>query len=355
MELIAQLTFFHQGKPSWRGGRDVRTDLIALGHSVSLQKILACQKKAREEGRLSLIYNIPFERMEVLRLEREFQDRFRIKALLIPGRPEMLGPLPLEHLRAINCELTPALAKRAAEYVRQVLEAAAKAPNAQEEYRIGVAWGRTMLRLAEAMGALPPGPRPANVKVYPIVGIVQAAQSLPLQANQIASQIAGALHAESDQIPCPAIMTRAEEAIVNHHQVRAALAALEGLRLVLTGLGPIEGAQEAGDIMLSPDSAENAKLFSCARDAGACGEICGWCFDRHGKEVATPYRSVGLGIPRLQRIAAGANAFGQQVIIVAGGDKRRIVPLRAAIEGRYASVVVTDTVTARVLLQELPL
>jgi len=264
----------------------------------------------------------------------------------------MLKPLPLEHLKDIGRAVTLLLAQKAAEYVRGVLTGAASTAG---EYRIGVAWGRTMHHFARAMASLPPGPRPARLKVYPIVGIVQAAQTLPLQANMIASDLASTLGAEAEQLPCPAIVTsEEEEVIVKHHQVQAALAALEDLRLVLTGLGPIEGALDAGDIMLSPDPGENAKLFRNARAVKATGEICGWCFDRSGNEVRTPYRSVGLGIPGLKRIATDEDRKGRRVVIVAGGDKRRILPLLAALEGGYASTLVTDTVTARVLFGEEP-
>src|SRR5262249_43477995 len=154
-------------------------------------------------------------------------------------------------------------------------------------------------------------------------------------------------------LPCPAIIMREEEAIINNSQVQAALAAIGELRLVLTGLGPIEGALDVGDIMLSPNPEQNSKLFRSALEAGACGEVCCWWFDREGREVQTPYRSVGLGLKGLKRIAGAAS--GRQVVLLAGGDPRRIVPLEAALKGGFVSTVVTDTITARVLLGELPM
>ena len=66
--------------------------------------------------------------------------------------------------------------------------------------------------------------------------------------------------------------------------------------------------------------------------------------------MQTPYRSVGLGLEGLKRIAG--DGAGRQVVLVTGGDPRRIAPLDAALKGGFVSVVVTDTVTARVILSE---
>ena len=326
---------------------------ITIEYPARSGAVLACQRAAQDKGIISILYHPSHERSEILRLEQAMQDRFGVKVLLVPGHPEMLQSTQQDRLKAIGEAVTLTLAEKAADHVARVLADAAAGAHAGEEYRIGVAWGRTMHRLARALRARPPGVCPLKLKVYPIVGIVQAAQTLPVQANMIASVTASGLGAESDQLPCPAIVTPEEEAIVNHHQVQAALTALEDLRLVLTGLGPIEDASGADDIMLSPDRVENARLYKSACDAGACGEICCWWFDRDGREVRTKYRSVGLQISGLQRTARDEDRKGRQVVIVVGGDRRRIVPLKAAILGRFVSVVITDTVTARALLGEL--
>lgn len=59
--------------------------------------------------------------------------------------------------------------------------------------------------------------------------------------------------------------------------------------------------------------------------------------------------AIGLGFAGLPTIAADPK---RKVILVAGGDGRRFVPLRAALRARLASMLVSDTVTARFLVEE---
>lgn len=77
--------------------------------------------------------------------------------------------------------------------------------------------------------------------------------------------------------------------------------------------------------------------------------MCYWLFDRHGRKVETRYKSIGLGFDGLKQIAADPK---REVILICGGDKRRLEPLRVALRAGLASVLVSDTVTARFLLGE---
>jgi DNA-binding transcriptional regulator LsrR (DeoR family) len=47
-----------------------------------------------------------------------------------------------------------------------------------------------------------------------------------------------------------------------------------------------------------------------------------------------------------------ADPRGRRVVLITGGDARRIAPLLAAIRGRLVTDLITDTVTARVLIGE---
>jgi DNA-binding transcriptional regulator LsrR (DeoR family) len=112
-------------------------------------------------------------------------------------------------------------------------------------------------------------------------------------------------------------------------------------------MGPVP--EEAGvvDIHVSNDPKQNAKLCTSARDAGAVGEICYWLFGRDGREITTEHKAIGLGYDGLREIAEDQE---REVVLVCGGDKWRIRPLRIALEAGLASVLVSDTVTARQLL-----
>jgi DNA-binding transcriptional regulator LsrR (DeoR family) len=155
----------------------------------------------------------------------------------------------------------------------------------------------------------------------------------------------------SEQLPCPAFVRSIEYDVVTQQQpIREMLRGLQACDLVLTSMGPIPDRSEDGsEITLSNDPVMNATLLQSARRDGAIGEICYSLFDRDGREVKSDYRAIGLGFAGLRRIAADPN---RQAILVTGGDRRRFEPLRAALRAGLASVLVSDTVTARYLVDE---
>jgi DNA-binding transcriptional regulator LsrR (DeoR family) len=120
---------------------------------------------------------------------------------------------------------------------------------------------------------------------------------------------------------------------------------------ILTSMGPIpDDDRAAQEITLCSDPVLNEELFKAARTGNAIGEICYWLFDEHGHEVKSIHTAIGIGFSELQKIAADP---ARQVILVAGGDRRRFAPLRAALRARLASVLVSDTITASYLVDEL--
>jgi DNA-binding transcriptional regulator LsrR (DeoR family) len=98
------------------------------------------------------------------------------------------------------------------------------------------------------------------------------------------------------------------------------------------------------------DPETNEKLIEAARARGAIGEMCSWFFNKDGEPVETRYTTVGLGYAGLKRIAADPS---RRVVLVTGGDVKRFRPLRVALKAGLASCLVTDTVTARYLVDEL--
>jgi DNA-binding transcriptional regulator LsrR (DeoR family) len=99
----------------------------------------------------------------------------------------------------------------------------------------------------------------------------------------------------------------------------------------------------------SEEASRHLQERSVGRTSRPGGEICGWLFDENGQEVKTDITAIGLGFKGLKAIAVDAR---RQVILVAGGDRRRFVPLRAALHARLASILVSDTITARFLVDE---
>ena len=188
--------------------------------------------------------------------------------------------------------------------------------------------------------------------MLPIVSITCEALREPTEANVIAMRFAEAYHGQSAQLACPAFVHKTDEWLVQRlEQVRRMLKKLPSCDAVITSIRPIPDDDNAADgITLSSDRELNQDLFKSARMGNAIGEICYWLFDERGREVKTDQIAIGLGFEGLRRIAADP---ARQVVLVAGGDRRRFAPLRAALQARLASVLASDTYTARSLVDEL--
>jgi len=192
------------------------------------------------------------------------------------------------------------------------------------------------------------------LEVVPIVGITSESNPEPIEANVVAMDIARAYGGRSAQLPCAAFVEALDESmVIRPPQVRRMLKKIQGCDAVLTSMGPIpENEDGAADITLSIETKLNEELFKSALSKDAVGDICYWLVDRHGNEVKTAYTAIGLGFEGLQRIARDPK---RQVILVAGGDRWRFEPLRAALRAKLASVLVSATVTARFLVGEIGL
>jgi len=121
----------------------------------------------------------------------------------------------------------------------------------------------------------------------------------------------------------------------------------------VTSMGPIPENVDASEITITTEPKMTEKVFELIREAceaGAIGDICYGLFDRHGREVKTTHRGIGLGFEGLRAIAQDPEG---EVVLVCGGDRLRFEPLRVALEAKLASVLVSDTITARYLVGEL--
>jgi len=241
------------------------------------------------------------------------------------------------------------MACQAAEHLDELLGRAARE---REQFTLGVAWGRTLRLIVEQVRSAPRKVRVPGLEVVPIVGITCEWTREPIEANVIAMRMAEAYDGQSSQLACPAFVRQEDVWIVTQRldQVRRMLRKLPTCDAVITSMGPIpDDDNAANEITLSSDPELNTELFKAARTWSAIGEICYWLVNEQGEEVKSTRTAIGLGFAGLQNIAADAT---RQVILVAGGDRRRFVPLRAALRARLASVLVSDTVTARFLMDE---
>jgi len=332
---------------------------VAEAQHITPQAVVALVERAQREGLITTLVLRPREQIEVARLEGAVRSQYGLqKVLLVPGDPDILQDLDQRQRRSIQRQVLHSMAQRFAEYFDTLLvgaaarqRAAIKAGREAAPFVVGVAWGRTMHLLARHLLSTPRPLRLAELHVVPIVGITSALRADPVEANVVAMDVARAYGGLSAQLPCPAFVVADEAGVVTQtRQVRRMLAKIRtDCEVVVSAMGPIPETASAMDITVSPDPVSNEELFNAARHAGAIGEICYWLFGRDGKEVRASYKSLGLGFEGLRQIAADPK---RQVVLVTGGDRWRFEPLKVALRAGLASVLVSDTVTARYLVDE---
>jgi DNA-binding transcriptional regulator LsrR (DeoR family) len=334
-------TFLRAGQPSFSSMRDVARE---TGASVPGLSHLLLQ--AWKRGLFHVHVDLPQEVKDISRLEAAVQARYGLqKVLLITGRPEILGKIDEPQRRALHTGVIREMAVRVVPYLDELLGAATNGTTLQ----LGVAWGRSMSLIVRQLQTTPRTVRCPSLNVLPLVGPTATLNREPVEANVIAMAIAQCYGGVSEQLPAPAFVPRLDYSLITQRDpIKAMLRRLRDCRIVLTSMGPIP--DDGSEITLSKDPALNAALLRSARRDGAIGEICYTLLGRDGEPVESEYRSIGLGYDDLKRIAADKD---RTVILVTGGDRRRFECLRAALLARLASVLVSDTVTARYLIDEV--
>lgn len=345
--------FRHAGQPSFRSQRRVAAEL-----GLTVPAVYSLLAKAFEKKLFHVLIDLPHEQQEVFRLEEAVRARFGLKkVLLVSGSSDILQELDPARRRELHTAVIRSMAVVVANYLDGIIGAVrphgvvASPTGVALPFVLGVAWGRSMSLIARYLQTTPRPAASLHLKVVPIVGITAVLNAEPVEANIIAMSVAQAYGGVSEQLPCPAFVPTLEYGVVTQQDsIHQMIQGLRGCSVVLTSMGPIPDSSDDGsEITLSNDPALNAELLQAARRDGAIGEICYSLFNREGAEVRSDYRSIGLGFNGLRHIAGDKN---RQVILVAGGDRRRFEPLKAALRARLASVLVSDTVTARFLVDE---
>ncbi len=346
VEQVALATYFHDDRVSHRSPRAVAKEL-----NTSVPAVSAALERAYELGIVFPQLSIPKERAQVLRLERKVKQRYPKlrEVLLVPGFPSMLDKPTREHRQTVHMQVVRAMARRVADYLDEFV---AKYVGNANGVLIGCAWGRTVHAVAEFLNMTPRAVQLPLLRAMPIVGVTLATHEHPVEANVVASHIATAFGGSSGQLPSPAILdAMSADFVLKSPEIRRILRDIEACELVLTGMGPILHDPDGdSEIRLVNDPETNQKLIEAARARGAIGEMCSWFFNEAGEPVETRYTTVGLGYAGLKRIAADPK---RRVVLVTGGDVKRFRPLKVALKAGLASTLVTDTVTARYLVDEL--
>jgi len=216
----------------------------------------------------------------------------------------------------------------AAEYLQRTLE---------DGNQVGIGWGSTLQAVVEALDT----ERQAAIQVFPLIGgLGQISPSL--QVNDLARGLAESFGGTWQPFYVPAFVDdrAALEGLLHLTDVESMIQTWPELDVALVGIGRF--ARQRQSSMLFASYVTNAELQDLER-CGAVGDLCGRFFDIHGKRCLLMSELIGISLEQLKAL--------DNVIGVAGGEEKADAIL-GALWGGYLNVLVTDTLTAREILEK---
>ncbi|GHP01096.1 DNA-binding transcriptional regulator [Reticulibacter mediterranei] len=310
-------------------------EAIAAKESYSRQMIGKALQKARERG-IVRIAIVPDLRAGYLRnLSREVRLQLGLEDLVLVAGQSMNELAPEEMLDGVVTEI----ASMAAEYLDQLLA---------ESDILAVSGGRVFLR--NLVRYLKPSRLLAHLQVVATIGFVEARTTYG-DANLIAHDLAEAYGANHLWFPAPAFLV--DESQVQRTRslpiIKEAYEMMQRASIVLTSVFPPHTNEAlVHRQIITPEQRELIEAYRPAAD------INHWVFDEEGRcinELLTPppYFLSGMEIPRLKdKIARGET----KVLLIAGGSPAYVSAIRAVLHAGLANILVTDHVTAQLLLRD---
>lgn len=201
---------------------------------------------------------------------------------------------------------------------------------------LGVAWGRTVFDLAEALETT----RTEDMTVLQLVGSM--ATPYGFTAEACSTRLAQRLGARCLNLHAPAILSSVElaQALRDEPIIRIQLDEIEKLNKLLFSVGTIKPDSH----IMSAGLASMADLDHYVR-RGAAGVICGRFVDGEGRAIDGPMEDRMIGIP-LERLVG----LPMGILVTPGHDK--LAATMAAIRGGYVTHLVTGTTVAEALLAQ---
>ena len=243
---------------------------------------------------------------------------------VVPQHPGDLDPLP---------GLTAAAAASLERWLSQ------RAPHV-----LALGTGRTLRAVA---AELPPMAAPQH-KVISLCGTTAVDGRAGLLEPVI--RVAERTGAQCYPMPAPVIAASVEECRLLRSQLAwRTLAGLLGTaRCIMVGFGQI-----GWRCPLHADGFITDRELTEIIEAGGVGEIAGWPFDATGQPVVTSIydRINGLSIGGLSPDREAAAVAPGRVTIGIGGGRTKDAAMNAALRGRLVNCLVTDEMTARILLR----
>jgi DNA-binding transcriptional regulator LsrR (DeoR family) len=284
---------------------------------LSRQKVQRLIQTAREKGVVQITIR-PAWNMSA-DLERQLERRFSLQEALVVETSEYD-----DHDR-----VAPALGAAGADYLLRVVN---------DGDSIAISWGSTLRAVVDALPRL--GKPLQNVRVIQALGGL-GNPNTEIHASDLTRRMARIFAAEAVLLPAPGVVKNlaAHEALLEDFYVAQALAGARKANIAVMSLGvPRQDSvlMREGQIVSWPE-------LTCLREQGAVGDINLRYFDGQGQAIPSDLdgRTISLTIEEIHRI--------DRVVVIAGG-RRKFKAIAAALHGQIPDVLITDSTTAKRLL-----
>lgn len=219
------------------------------------------------------------------------------------------------------------LGQLVAEYFNEIL---------QDNMVIGISWGSALQHMINAM-------KPREMKgiaVIQLIGATGLENNLsdgPLLAQKLTDRLGATCHHLHSPLVVENKMVR--DALLQERSIKETLIRASDADIALVGIGTIHPDLYSLKIAGYITEEERQKM----EDAGVAGDICGSHYSVNGErlDIEINDRTVGIDLPTLQKI---------DTVIAVAGDTRKGDAILGALRGKFINVLVTDSKTARYLI-----
>ena len=308
-------------------------ETIAEMEFCARQTVSKALQKAKDRGIIRISITPDLRTGYLRNLSREVRVQLGLEDLILVAGQNMNMIAADDFLDDVVTEIV----STAAEYLDQMLT---------DSDILAVSGGRTFMR--NLLRYLKPTRLLPHMQVVATIGFVEVRTSFG-DANLIAHDLAQAYGANHLWFPCPAILPDAEQMYRTRQLpiIQDAYEMMIRANVIVTSLWtPYTNKDMITRGILSPEQLEAIEIYRPAMD------INHWVFDGSGRCINEmlkpfPYTLSGLEIPQLKdKIQQGSS----KIILVAGGSPSYIPAIRAALRAGLANILVTDHITAQLLL-----
>ncbi|SEG92134.1 DNA-binding transcriptional regulator LsrR, DeoR family [Nonomuraea solani] len=290
----------------------IRQPAIAAELNISQPRVSRLLREAVRRGIVRTVVVLP--KSVHTELEDRLRQRYGLRDVVVVDIPESTH------------DVLPALASAAADYFDATFAGGDV---------VGISsWSETLLATVERMQ-----PKTSQVadRVIQLVGGVGSPEA-QVHATRLVGRLADLTRARPIFVPSPGVVGNAtiRDALLQDSAIRDVMAQWNDLTVVLIGIGSLEPSP----LLLSSGNAVGQADQEELRALGAVGDVCLHFFDTAGRLIDSGFGQRVVGID-----ADTFRAVGRRVGVA--GGLRKLSAIRAAVEGGWVNILITDLKVAQ--------